>query len=240
MAKETKKNAEIKSSENTRNPYFNLDAEKAFFEEVDEDVRNERFKELINKYGGYILAVLILALSFAVGYEKIGEWRLRKSEQRNIQYVQATSPSSDYENNLVALENIVATESGLYKDMAHLQIANVLIANNQLEKGLSVLNDICNDDTIIDKVREMAAVKLASYKIDTASFAEIEAILNPVIAKNGAWATMAKEFLAMSAIQNNDVEKAQTIYQEILTNNNISDELKARINDILANINNAQ
>jgi len=239
MAKELKRNTE-NNNENGRKQYFNLDAEKAFFEEVDEEVRNERFKELVNKYGGYILAILIVALSFAVGYEKIAQWRISKSEQKNVQYVQALSPAPDYESNIAALENIVATEKGLYRDMAYLQIASLLLENGKQEKGLEVLQNIYQDDTVMDKVREIAAVKLATYKVDTASYQEIETLLNPIVVKTGAWAPMAKELLAMSAIQNKDMEKAKSIYQELLANTNISDEFKSRINDMLASINEAE
>lgn len=239
MAKELKRNTE-NNTENGRKQYFNLDAEKAFFEEVDEEVRNERFKELVNKYGGYILAVLIVALSFAVGYEKIAQWKISKSEQKNVQYVQALTPAPDYESNIAALENIVATEKGLYRDMAYLQIASLLLENGQQEKGLEVLQNIYQDNTVLDKVREIAAVKLATYKVDTASYQEVEALLNPIIVKTGAWAPMAKELLAMSAIQNKDMAKAKAIYQELLANTNISDDFKSRINDMLASINEAE
>lgn len=239
MAKETKRKNE-NNTENGGKQYFNLDAEKAFFEEVDEEVRNERFKELINKYGGYILAVLIIALSIAVGYEKIVQWKISKAEQKNVQYVQALAPSPDYENNIAALENIVATETGLYKDMAYLQIASLLLENGQTEKGLDVLSSINKDTSVTDKVREIAAVKLATYKVDTASYQDIETLLAPIVQKNGAWAVMAKELMAMSAIQNKNMEKAKAIYEELLTNTNISDEFKARINDMLASINEAQ
>lgn len=238
MAKETKRKNE-NNTENGAKQYFNLDAEKAFFEEVDEEVRNERFKELINKYGGFILAVLIIALSAAVGYEKIAQWKISKAEQKNVQYVQALS-SPDYEGNIAALENIVATETGLYRDMAYLQIASLMLENGQTEKGLEVLNAINHDETVTDKVREIAAVKLATYKVDTANYQEIETLLAPIVQKNGAWAVMAKELMAMSAIQNKDMEKARAIYEELLTNTNISDEFKARINDMLASINEAQ
>jgi hypothetical protein len=64
-------------------------------------------------------------------------------------------------------------------------------------------------------------------------------LLSPVINENGAWAPMAKELLAMSAIQNKDMEKAKAIYQELLLNDAISDDFKARINDVLAVINEA-
>lgn len=240
MAKEIKTNSENNKIPNGRTPYFNLDAEKAFFDEVDEEVRNERFKELINKYGGVILTILIIALSLAVGYEKIGEWRIHKAEQQNVRYVQALAQSTDYEHNITEMENIVATSSGLYKDIAHLQIANIYLDNNETEKGLEVLRQITNDNNVTDKVREIATVKLATYIIDTASYQDVKNLLSPIIANNGAWASMAKELLAMSAIQNKDIAKATELYQELLTNGNLSDDFKARINDVLASINDAQ
>lgn len=241
MAKDIKRNTEkSKNATQGSNPYFNLDAEKAFFEEVDEEVRNEKFKELINKYGGYILTFVILVLAFAVGYEKIGEWRVNKAEQTNARYVQAVSVSSDYENNIAELEGIVQTETGLYKDIARLQIANILLDNNQTDKALTVLAQINDDASASEKIREIAAVKLATYKIDSSSYSEIEKILAPIVQKGGAWAPMAKELLAMSAIQNKDMAKAKAIYEELLTNGNISEEFKARVNDMLASINEAQ
>ncbi len=238
MAKEKKM---VSTPSKTGREYFNLDEEKAFFEEVDEEVRNEKFKQLINKYGGFLLTVLILALSFAVGYEKIGEWRIRKAEQKNVQYVQAVSPRSDYESNIVELENIVATEQGLYKDMARLQIANILLDNGQTEKALDDLAQLYQDANTTNKIKEIAAVKLATYKIDTAAYSEIENLLSSIVQnENSSWQNMAKELLAMSAIQNKDYNTAKRIYQELLTNNAISDEFRARINDMLASINDAQ
>ena len=142
MAKEIKRGgAGERKSENGSNPYFNLDAEKAFFDEVDEEVRNEKFKELVNKYGGFILAVVIAGLAFAVGYEKVGEWRVSQAEQSNIRYVQAVTPGTDYENNIAELESIVNTESGLYKDIARLQIANILLDNNQTTTKINSTNN---------------------------------------------------------------------------------------------------
>ncbi len=241
MAKEIRRDGEkTKKTENGGAPYFNLDAGQAFFDEVDEEVRNEKFKMLINKYGGFLLALLIAGLAFAVGYEKVGDWREHKAEQNNIRYVQALEPRADYEDNISELENIVHTESGLYKDMARLQIANILLENDQTDKGLSVLQQIYADTEASDKIKEIAAVKLATYRIDTAPYAEIEALLSPIVQKGGAWAPMAKELLAMSAIQNKNMAKARSLYEDLLVNGNLSEEFKARVNDMLALINEAQ
>lgn len=238
MAKDSK--IEVTPNTTRKKQYFNLEEEKAFFDEVDEEVRNDRFKQLINKYGGFILCVLVLAISFAVGYEKLGEWRIRKAEEKNVQYAQALTPMQNYEDNIAELESIVATESGLYKDMARLQIINILLENNQQEKAFANLNTLINDIDANPKIREIATIKLATYKIDTADYASIKSLLEPVLQNNNsAWQPMAKELMAMAAIQNKNYDEAKNIYQELLTHNDISEEFRARINDMLASIGDA-
>ena len=113
---------------------------------------------------------------------------------------------------------------------------NILIENNQTDKGLVVLENIYSDDSVDEKVREIAIIKLATYKSEMISFEEMEALLSSIIAKNGAWSPMAKELLAMSAIYNKNIEKAKSLYQDLLTNNTISEEAKSRINDVLASL----
>lgn len=241
MAKEIKRGTEKTAEKgNGSSPYFNLETEKAFFDEVDEEVRNEKFKELINKYGAFILAVIIAGLVFAVGYEKFGEWRISKAEQANVRYVQALTKQADYEDNIAELESIVNTETGLYKDIARLQIANILLDNNQTEKALDVLNKLYSDTSASEQIREISAVKLATYKIDSASYAEVETLLSPIATKGGAWAPMAKELIAMSALQHGDMAKGKAIYEELLAGNDLSEEFRARINDVLASISEAQ
>ncbi len=236
VRQENKKNTK---SGNSGRQYFNLDDSKALFEEVDEELRNEKFKQLINKYGGLILAVLVLALTVTIGYEKIADWKVRKAEQKNIQYTKAISNTTNYEESIVELENIVYTENGVYKDIAQLQIANLLLDNNQIEKGIKVLDKIRQDASVSDKIREIATIKLATYKIDTSSLEEIKSLLEPIANRGSAWSPMAKELLAMSAIYNKDYATAKKIYNDLLTNE-ISDEFKSRVNDMLASINEAQ
>ncbi len=238
MAKDTKhfNNKDTKSN-NSGAQYFGMD-DKAIFDEVDEELRNEKFKQLVNKHGGVVLALVVLALAITVGYEKIAQWKIHKAETKNIQYTQALSSSANYENNIVEFENIVHTETGAYRDYAQLQIANILLENNQLEKGFSVLEKIYHDESISEGIREIAAIKLATYKVDQASFDEIKALLEPIANKNGAWSPMAKELLAMSAVHNKNFELAKEIYNELSTSD-ISDGFKARIDDMLAVINDA-
>ncbi len=224
------------NSSNGGHQYFNLE-DKAIFDEVDEELRNEKFKQLINKYGGAILTLIVLVLAITVGYERISEWKISKAENKNIQYTKAVTPSANYENNIVELENIVHTETGIYRDFAQLNIANILIENNQTDKGLEVLAKIVKDETFSPRTREIAAIKIATYKVDSATYSDIESLIGN-IANNpdSAWQNMAKELLAMSAIQAKDYEKAKDFYTNLLSSD-ISDDFRVRVNDMLALVN---
>ena len=132
------------NTKDTRHQYFNLDEDKGLFDEIDEDLRNEKFKHFINQYGGLMLTALIVVISIVVSYDKIKEWQVSKAENKTIQYIQAVAPSDKYENNIIELENIVNTEKGIFRDIAQLRIANILIENNQTDKGLDVASKIYN------------------------------------------------------------------------------------------------
>ena len=92
------------------------------------------------------------------------------------------------------------------------------------------------------KTLSVVSPQIGEYKVklffDATVFTpDKQAILSPIVAKNGAWSLVAKELLAMSAIHNKDIEKAKSIYQELLMNGNVSADLKNRINDMLAFLN---
>ena len=80
----------------------------------------------------------------------------------------------------------------------------------------------------------MTAIKLASYILDTAPKAEVEALLNPLAEENGSWSNIAKEMLAMLAIREGDLDTAKKLYGEILNTPELSDGLKLRIQDMLS------
>lgn len=226
------------NSSNGGHQYFNLE-DKAIFDEVDEELKNEKFKQLINKYGGAILTFIVLVLAITVGYERISEWKISKAENKNIAYTKAITPSTNYENNIVELENIVHTETGIYRDFAQLNIANILIENNQTNKGIEVLNKIVQDETFSPRTREIAAIKVATYKVDSASYNDIKTLIGYIAENpNSAWQNMAKELLAMSAIQAKDYETAKGIYNNLLSSD-ISDDFRVRVNDMLALVNEA-
>lgn len=235
----TKKALENKEPSVNRHSSYQVDDKvtDAFIQEVTEDVKNENLKVLWNKYGLFIILFVVIAVTAAVSFETIKGWRDAKYQQQTENYLSALQSSENYENSLKALEKIAAANQGVYSDLARVQIATVLFEQGKNAEAETMLQTIADNDELNPRIRNLAALKLATYKIDTAPRAEIEALLQPVIAADNSWSPLATDLLAMAAIRDGDTETARALYKSLLENGNISDNFKNRIQDMLSTLN---
>lgn len=235
----TKKALENKEPSVNRHSSYQVDDKvtDAFIQEVTEDVKNENLKVLWNKYGLFIILFVVIAVTAAVSFETIKGWRDAKYQQQTENYLSALQSSENYENSLKALEKIAAANQGVYSELARVQIATVLFEQGKNAEAETMLQTIADNDELNPRIRNLAALKLATYKIDTAPRAEIEALLQPVIAADNSWSPLATDLLAMAAIRDGDTETARALYKSLLENGNISDNFKNRIQDMLSTLN---
>ena len=123
--------------------------------------------------------------------------------------------------------------SGIYDDLAKMQIANIFLEQGKKNEALDVLENLIDNDNILPQMRNIAAMKLASYKMDMGVDAdEITALLLPVI-EDDSRSDIARELLAMLYIREKDVEKAEAEYKQIITSATASDAIKTRASDML-------
>ena len=209
---------------------IDADEQEAFIREVTEEVKNDNLKQMWEKYGIYIILLVVLAIVGAVSFEGFKSWRQAKSEIW----------SDTYDESLKVLEQMEKTGGNIYSDIARLQTSNILFEQGKNEEAIKVLEEIAADKSINKKLRDVSAVKLASYKLDNAPREEIDALLQPLIRENGSWANIAKEMTAMAAIRDGNIEEAQVLYNEILNTPNLPDGLKMRVQDMLSVLNGAE
>lgn len=236
----TSKNAsDKKASSAIRHASYQVDdnVTDAFIQEVNEDVKNDNLKKLWDKYGLFIVLFVVIAVSAAVSFETIKGWRDTKYQTQTENYLLAVQPAENYENSLKALEKIAAADNGIYSDLARVQIATLLFEQGKNSEAETMLQTIADNDELNQRIRNLAALKLATYKIDTAPRAEIEALLKPVVAADDSWSPLATDLLAMAAIRDGDTETARSLYTALLENGNISDNFKSRIQDMLSTLN---
>ena len=218
------------------NSNVNPDYTDAFIREVDEDVKNDDFKMLWNKYGTYIIAFVVVVVTTAVCFDRIKIWKAEQNQIKTENYMAAAQLRENPDETIVALQKINTQSKGLLSDFAKLQIANVLLVQEKTDDALATLQELSNDSNVESSVRNIALIKLASYKVDTMSNTELENMLQPVLSDNNSWAPIAKDLLAISAIREGNIEKAKELYKDILKTKDLPEGFKVKAQDMLTSI----
>lgn len=209
----------------------------AFIQEVDEDVKNDNLKALWNRYGLLIVAIVAIAVTAAVSFDKIREWRAVQNQRNTESYMAASQLNKENpEQTLAALQQISQNNQGIFSDFARLQIANILLEQEKTEEGLAALENILQDNQVNSEVKNVALVKLATYRLDTMDREQFENLLKPLLEAESSWKPMAQDLLAMSAIKSGDIETAKTIYEQVLKVKDLPESFRIKVQDMLSSI----
>lgn len=218
------------------------DEQEAFIREVSEEVKNDNLKQMWEKYGIYIILLVVLSILGAVSYEGFKSWQKKRSETWSDTYAYALNLENQgkYDESLEVLEKMEQTGGNIYSNIAKLQTTNILFEQGKIDDAVDILEEIVADKSINKKLRDVSAIKLASYKLDSGSYEEIETLLKPLIEENGSWTNIAKEMMAMAAIREGNIEAGRTLYGELLNTPNLPEALKMRVQDMLSVLNEAE
>ena len=138
------------------------------------------------------------------------------------------------------LQNLAQSNRGIYGDIARLQMANIYFEQGKTLEATDMLQQLAADDDVNPQMRDIATIKLASYKLDTdAPSQEIADMLTPLTKDGSSWGNIAHELLAMLAIRDGDINQAKAEYEAVINSGNVQDTLKARAQDMLTILNDA-
>lgn len=208
----------------------------AFIQEVDEDVKNDNFKVFWHRYGAFVILFVVLAVTATVSFDKIRSWKVAQNQKTTAEYMEATQIQNNPEETMEALQQISKSNKGIFSDFARLQMANILLSQQKTDDALEALNAIVSDKQTNTEVKHIALIKLATYKVDELSRAEMEKLLQPVLDNENSWQPLAQDLLAMSAIKNGDIEAAKSIYENILKIKDLPESFKAKIQDMMSTL----
>jgi len=180
------------------------------FEQVEEELRSDRYKRLARTWlpvvGGVLLVALIAALSFW-GWDS---WQTSKADKASIAYdrglesLEAGNPvGAD-----AAFIQAAKEGNGAYKAMALNQRAGIALAANHIPEAIARLDEAARasrDPLLADA----AALKAAWLAMDSENLEQIEARLAPLVKENRPFSTFALEARAMAWLQHGKVAEAR-------------------------------
>jgi hypothetical protein len=165
------------------------------FREVEEDVRKERLEKLWKAYGDFVIALMALIIIGVAGYELWLRYEAGQRAKASAEYVAAqhvTNPAQA----AAAFETLSKTAPGGYGDLAKLGEADALPAAGKVADAVALYKEIAASDT--GPIGATARLRAAWLVADTASRADLSALLDPINTATSPWRQLAREVLAYS------------------------------------------
>ena len=208
--------------------------EDALLREVVEDVKNEQIQQLWNKYGLYIIIAIALVLTATISFESIKTWKEKKNQELSNTYSIALSLHNQgrLDESLELYNSLANKNSGIYDDLAKIQIANVFLEQGKKDDALAILATMIKSSETVHQMKKLATLKLVAHKIDdNAPLNEINDLLATISDNNDS--ALVKEYTAMLYLRENDIQKAKDEYQKIVESENAPEALKHRALDMI-------
>lgn len=179
------------------------------FEEVEEGLRQDRMTGLWKKYGffAYIGAALLIGGVAFNEYRQVQAKNTIKEHALRLEAALSEVDARNYEAAAAQLSELIADDIAPATVAAHYLAGVRLDGNGDALAAADVLSESVSD--LEDPTEQLALIKSAYLRADTASRSELEGILSPLTSGDGAFAALASELLAAKALQEGDIEFAR-------------------------------
>jgi hypothetical protein len=187
------------------------------FREVDEEVRREQLKKLWQRYGNYIAAACIVVVVAVGGWRGYEWWQGKKAAESGASFEQAVAlaDSGKREEAEAAFARLAIDGTAGYRVLARLREA-AQIARTDPKAAIKAYEEIAAEGGADQVMRDFAALRAGYLLVDTSSYADLKAALEPLTGANRAFRHSARELLALSAWKAGDTGAARQWADTIL------------------------
>lgn len=206
------------------------------FQEVDEDVRRERYEKLWKKYGSYLIGAvlgIILATVAGVGWQKY-QTSQREAEGKRFAAALALAREGRSAEAANAFMALAADAGAGYRVLARLQAAAALRAAGDVDGAVVAYDAVAADSGAGQALRDLAVLLAVQNLMDRAAPAELERRLEPLLAEGNSWRFSARELAALVALKSGDVTRAREGFAALADDPAAPAGVRARAAEMLA------
>jgi hypothetical protein len=180
------------------------------FDEVNEDVRREQLKKLWERYSVFIVAGALLIIAAVAGWRGYEYMQAKKAAEAGQAFDKAVelSEQNKHAEAEAAFNSLAATAPYGYRMLARLRAAGE-VASRDPQAAAKLYDDIAADRSIGALEQELAKVRAAALLLETSTYPNMVARLEPAAAPGASFRHTARELLALSAWRSNDTTAAR-------------------------------
>ncbi|WP_374471450.1 tetratricopeptide repeat protein [Phenylobacterium sp.] len=199
------------------------------FEEVEEQLRSDRYRTLARKALPWVLAVLAAALVAALAWWGYTTWRDRESAKASEQYAAALDAFAQGDQSKAAQlwTEVSKTQAPAFKSMALMQLGGLQLADDKVQPAVAYF-DQAAEAAPHAVLADAARLKSALALLDTAPYAELEKRLNPLIEDDRPYRIQAREALGFAKLMKGDTAGARGDFLVVSSSLEAPDSVRAR------------
>jgi hypothetical protein len=199
------------------------------FQEVSEDMRRERAQKLWAKYGNYVVGAataVVLGVAAFVAYQRY-EQQQADAQGARFQSAIALSQAGKTADAASALSALAKDGNAGYQTLARFRLA-AETATDKVPDGIKAYDAIAADSSVEPLLQGLAKIRAGYLMVDTASYADIAAKIEPLAAAGQPWRHSAREILGLAAWKAKDLTNATKWYQAAITDKDVPGGLRQR------------
>ena len=200
------------------------------FQEIDEDLRQDKVARLWKAYGKYLVALAVFIILVIASYRFIEHKNEKNREQTSELYELASEAgrSGDEKAAIELFSDEIFDENIGYSIISKLKKAALANSNNDLEGTEIVLKEIITNKDIPLYLRDLARLKLFASDSDNNS-----SQLEVLIKEEGPWKFLALELKGGVQLEGGNLKEARSIFKELTDDANTPNNLRRRASEIL-------
>jgi len=207
------------------------------FQEVEEDLRRDRYERLAKKYGVFVIAGFVLIVAGTAGYVLWKNWhqaQLQADTLKLAEAVELAAPSANGPAAVEALDKVATGTRAGPSGLARFYEAGVKARGGDGAGAVALYDAIARDGATLPLYRDLASLQSVQLQINTGDPAALTERLGPLTADGNPWRYSARELTALLAARGGDKARAKTLFQQLADDNGSPTGLRARAAELAA------
>ena len=207
------------------------------FQEVEEDLRRDRYERLAKKYGGAVIAGLVAIVAVTAGYVLWKNWHLARQQTATLhlaEAVESAGPGGNAAAGIPALETVAKEAPAGAAALARLYEAGVKARTGDGDGAAALYDSLANDGSLPAVYRDLAALLSVQQQAGTGDPKALSERLGKLSADANPWRFSARELDGLLASRAGDKARAKTLFQQLADDKDAPAGLRARAAELAA------
>ena len=209
--------------------------ETSLLREIDEELRQEHYRKLWQRFGKYVAAGAILLVAGVAGYQgwRAYDLQVRRADGERFARIQRLIVEDQADAARTALSKFTAEATSGYGLLARFQDAALQASRGDKAGAAKTYRELSNDSRISANYRDLAVLLEVLNNVDEGDPTSLSDRLQPLTAANNPWRHSARELIGVLAQRHGNQAKTRESFAALAADAAAPEPVRHRAEEML-------